>query len=180
MNACHQSCLNHFRTRCLSLIEKVSPGAAQFPQDVLELLQKALTLRDRYAAEEISAHGLAVATGKIEATMDTLLSKTYRTEANRRLAKHLRHEQSWLFTFLRCPGLDATNNAAEREMRPAVIMRKTWGGNRTGDGAEAQKMLMSVLRTCYRQGKDTFERIVQLLHSPVPIVLDIVPIGGSP
>jgi transposase len=180
VNACHQSCLNHFRTRCLNLIETVSPGAAQFPQDVLELLQKALTLRDRYAAEEISAHGLAVATGKIEATMDTLLSKTYRTEANRRLAKHLRHEQSWLFTFLRCPGLDATNNAAEREMRPAVIMRKTWGGNRTEDGAEAQKMLMSVLRTCYRQGKDAFERIVQLLHSPVPIVLDIVPIGGSP
>jgi len=39
---------------------------------------------------------------------------------------------------------------------------------------------MSVLRTCYRQGKDSFERIVDLLRSPVPIVLDIVPGGASP
>lgn len=180
LNANHQSCLNHFRTRCVNLIEKVSPSAARFPSEVLELLGKALTLRDRYGLDEISAHGLAIATGRIEAAMDKLLSKTYRTEANRRLAKHLRHEQPWLFMFLHCPGLDATNNAGEREMRPAVIMRKTWGGNRTGAGADAQKRLMSVLRTCYRQGKDSFERIVTLLRSPVSVILDIVPLGGSP
>jgi transposase len=65
-------------------------------------------------------------------------------------------------------------------MRPAVIMRKTWGGNRTANGAHAQKILMSVLRTCYRQGKDSFQRMAELLRSPVPMVLDIVPAGGSP
>src|SRR5438034_5605756 len=90
------------------------------------------------------------------------------------------HEQPWLFTFLHCPGIDATNNAGEREMRPAVIARKTWGGNRSEAGAEAQRTLMSVLRTCYRQGKDAFERIVDLLRSATPVVLDIVPLGGSP
>src|SRR6266571_2073493 len=141
---------------------------------------KGMDLRDRYARQEISAHGLAVATGRIESAVDVLLSKTYRTEANRRLAKHLCHEQPWLFTFLHCPGLDATNNAGEREMRPAVIARKTWGGNRSEAGAEAQRTLMSVLRTCYRQGKDAFERIVDLLRSATPVVLDIVPLGGSP
>ena len=137
-------------------------------------------MRDRYARQEISTHGLAVATGRIEAAMDVLLWKTYRTQANRRLAKHLRHEQPWLFTFLHCFGIDATNNAGEREIRPAVVARKTWGGNRTQAGADAQKILMSVLRTCYRQGKDSFERIIDLLRSPVPIVLDIVPGGASP
>jgi len=167
-------------TRCKDLIEKVSPSAAQFPSEVLELLRKGLDLRDRYARDEISAHGLSVATGRIAAAMDLLLSKTYRTEANRRLAKHLRHEQPWLFTFLHCPGIDATNNAGEREMRPAVIARKTWGGNRSEAGAKTQRILMSVLRTCYRQGKDSLERIVDLLRSPAPIVLDIIPLAGSP
>ena len=180
LNAYHQSCLNHLRTRCKDLIERVSPSAARFASDVLGLLGKGLDLRDRYARQEISMHGLAVATGRIEAAMDVLLSRTYRTEANRRLAKHLRHEQPWLFTFLHCPGIDATNNAGEREMRPAVIARKTWGGNRSPAGAQAQRTLMSVLRTCYRQGKDSVERIVELVRSPMPIVLDIVPIGGSP
>src|SRR5437870_5386509 len=70
--------------------------------------------------------------------------------------------------------------AGAREMRPAVIARKTWGGNRSPAGAQAQRTLMSVLRTCYRQGKDSVERIVELVRSPMPIVLDIVPIGGSP
>jgi transposase len=173
LNAWHQSCLNHLLTRCQDLIDKVSPSAARFPFQISSLLRKGLDLRDRFRCQEISAHGLSVATGRIEAAMDDLLSKTYRTEANRRLAKHLRHEQPWLFTFLHCPGIDATNNVAERAMRPAVIARKTWGGNRTESGAEAQKILMSVLRTCQQQGKDSFERIVALLRSPIPIILDI-------
>src|SRR5439155_727552 len=74
--AFHQSCLNHLLTRCKDLIEKVSPSAAQFPSGVLELLRKGMDLRDRYARQEISAHGLAVATGRIESAMDLLRSAT--------------------------------------------------------------------------------------------------------
>lgn len=180
LKAIHQSCLNHLLTRCTDLMEKVSPSAAEFPAAVADLLWKSLDLRDRFERQEISEHGLAVATGRIEAEMEELLSHCYRTAANRRLAKHLRHEQPWLFMFLHCPGIHATNNVAERAMRPAVIARKTWGGNRTKDGAKAQKILMSVLRTCQQQGKDSFERIVELLRSPIPIVMDIVPVSASP
>jgi transposase len=85
-----------------------------------------------------------------------------------------------LFTFLHCPGIDPTNNAAERALRPAVIARKTWGGNRTEAGARVQQILMSVLRTCHQQSKDSFERILGLLRSQAPMVLDIVPDSGSP
>jgi hypothetical protein len=54
-----------------------------------------------------------------------------------------------LFTFLRKPGLDATNWWAEPAIRFGVILRKVWGGNRTWAGARAQVMLMSVWRTCW-------------------------------
>jgi transposase len=180
LNAIHQSCLSHLIIRCKHLIETVSPAAAEFPSAVLELLKRALELGRRYAQGEVSRQGLAIATGRLESAMDLLLSRHYRTEANRRLAKHLGHEQPWLFMFLHCPGLDPTNNAAERALRPAVIARKTWGGNRTQDGASAQQTLMSVLRTCHQQAKDSFERIVELLRSPTPVVMDIVPLSGSP
>jgi transposase len=116
-----------------------------------------------------------VATGRLVANMDRLLEKTFRHPANRRLANHLRHEQPWLFTFLYCPGLEATNNAAERALRPAVIARKTWGGNRTENGAKTQQILISLLATCRQQGKDSFERIAKLFFSPTPIVLDLIP-----
>jgi hypothetical protein len=39
-----------------------------------------------------------------------------------------------LFTFLRHPGLDATNWRGEHAMRYAVVNRKVWGGNRTYRG----------------------------------------------
>jgi len=138
-------------------------------------LLEGLDLRDRYQRQEISWHGLNVATGRLEANIERWLGKTFRDPGNRRLAKHLRHEQPWLFTFLHCPGIEATNNAAERALRPAVVARKTWGGNRTESGAKTQQILISILTTCRQQGKDSFDRIIELFRSPVPIVIDLMP-----
>jgi hypothetical protein len=56
-----------------------------------------------------------------------------------------------------------------------VIARKVWGGNRTWEGARTQQVLVSVLRTCWQQGKDTFERMVSLLRARRSMILDIVP-----
>jgi transposase len=174
-HAFHQTCLSHLIRRCKDMMETASAKAARFPRAVMQALLAGLTLRDRHARQEISTHGLAVATGRLAAHLDRLLSKTFRDPANRRLAKHLRHEQPWLFTFLYCPGLEATNNAAERALRPAVVARKTWGGNRTENGAKTQQILISILTTCRQQGKDSFARIAKLLFSPTPIVLDLIP-----
>ena len=137
-----------------------------------------MRLRDRYLEGEVSEHGLRSATGRLEAQLDRLLEKSYRHPANRRLAQHLQHERPYLFTFLYCPGLDATNHEAERAIRWMVIARKVWGGNRTWEGAWTQQVLVSVLRTCWQQGKDAFTRLVGLLHAPGGVVLDIVPGGG--
>jgi len=173
----HQSCVAHLIRRCHDMLAVSSTGAAGFPQQVKGLLQRALRLRDRHEQGAISGHGLAVATGRLEARLGELLSRTFRTAPNVRLAKHLRHEQPYLFTFLHCPGLEATNNRAERALRPAVVARKVWGGNRTWRGARTHEILASVLRTCRQQGKDGFARIVGLLRSPAPGMLDLVPDG---
>jgi transposase len=121
--ALHQSCNGHLVRRCRELVEIVSATAAAFPRAVLDLLEKARAVRDRYQAGEISLHGQFTAAGRIEAQMDRILEKNYRTAANRRLAKHLGHEFPYLFTFLHCPDLEATNNRAERAVRPAVQAR---------------------------------------------------------
>jgi transposase len=175
VHAFHQTCLSHLIRRCKDMIETATVAAARFPQAVMQSLLGGLALRDRHARQEISTHGLSVATGRLVANMDRLLAKTFRDPANRRLAKHLRHEEPWLFTFLHCPGIEATNNAAERALRPAVVARKTWGGNRTKNGAKTQQILISILTTCRQQGKDSFDRITELFLSPTPIVLDLIP-----
>jgi transposase len=175
VEACHQSCLRHLLVRCSEMACIASPSAAAFPQAVHDLLQASLQLRDRYRQSQVSEHGLRIATGRLEARLDRLLETSHQDPANRRLAKHLQLEQPYLFTFLHCPGLDATNHEAERAVRWMVIARKVWGGNRTWAGAQTQQILVSLMRTCWQQDKDPFPYLTLLLRSPGTQMLDIVP-----
>ena len=88
-------------------------GAVRFPRRVAELLRAGLDLRDRHAAGEISRHGLAVARGRLENQLSDLIFPPKTNAANERLAQHLWAHRDDLFTFLRQPGLDATNWRAE-------------------------------------------------------------------
>jgi transposase len=177
LRASHQSCLRHLLRRCEDMIKIASSAAARFPLQVQAVLQQALALRDRYHNHEISLHGLWTATGRLEVKLDRVLAHPGRDTANRRLAKHLLHERPYIFTFLYCPGLDATNNVSERAIRALIGARKNWGGNRTSRGARAQAVLTSILQTAQQQGKKPFDVLVELLccrdkHK----ILDLVPL----
>ena len=169
--AFHQSCTRHLITRCNGMIKSSSSAAGAFPSNVKAILLKGLNLRDRYLEGEVADHGLASATGRLEADMARLLDTNYRSEQNRRFAKHLNHEFDYLFTYLKCPGLDATNYRGEQAMRPAVVTRKVWGGNRTTNGAHIQEVLTSVFRTSHQRGVDPLPNLAALLRSPKPYVL---------
>ena len=179
LKACHQSCLNHLLERAQKLIES-SPRTARFPLRVKEVLQQALTLAPRYQKQEISLHGLWTATGRLETKLDRVLQNPGRDPANRRFRNHLWHERPYLFTFLYCPGLDATNNISERAIRALIGARKNWGGNRTERGSRAQAVLTSILQTAQRQGKKPFDVLVELFCSRERgQILDLVP-GREP
>jgi transposase len=179
LKAAHQSCLFHLIHRCKKMAE-ASPRTSRFPLAVKQLLEQALALRDRYREKQISLHGLWTATGRLETKLDRLLAGRQRDRANQRLARHLRHERPYLFTFLYCPGLEATNNVAERVMRILVMIRKNWGGNRTAKGARTQAVLTSILCTAKQQDKDLFALIVDLLRSAEPKLLDLIPERAVP
>ena len=178
--AFHQTCVAHLVRRCRDMLKIVRGEARQFPQAVLDLLLDSLGLRDRHQQERVSEHGLAVGRGRLEARLERLLAVQQCDAGNERLAGHLRHEQPHLFTFLSVPGVPATNNFIEAAIRPMVVARKTWGGNRTWNGARTQQILVSVLRTCWQQSKDVFQRLVALLRSPREMFLDLVPAFLSP
>jgi transposase len=180
LQAFHQTCLAHPIRRCQDLLKILTGTAREFPQNVLDLLRDSLDLRDRHQLGLVREHALAVATGRLQARLDRLLATPQDQAANRRLARHLQHEQPHLFTFLYCPGIPATNNFIEAAIRLMVVARKTWGGNRTWKGARTQQILASVLRTCWQQGKDAFQQLVTLLRSPQPMLLDLVSASLSP
>lgn len=171
----HQSCLAHLLRRARELIDTSLAGAARFPHAVRRNLLKALALRDRYLAGELSPHGLAVARGRLEADMERRLQGRVRVPANLRFVKHLRNEQPYLFTFLYCLDVEATNWWAEQAIRPAVVTRKVCGGNRTWPGAFTQEILASVLATARKQDLDPLPLLDALYRAPEPQAIDLVP-----
>jgi len=72
------------------------------------------------------------------------------------------------------------NWRAEQAIRPAVVNRKVWGGNRTPAGAAAQERLVSVLRTCVQKGKDAIGFLSDTLRARTglePALLSTPPPG---
>jgi transposase len=82
------------------------------------------------------------------------------------LAKRLRKYLDELFTFVRDPRVPATNNGAERSLRPLVIARKVSGGTRSQTGSATRMILYSVCATARVQGKDPTAICQQLLLAP--------------
>ncbi|MCL4543036.1 MAG: transposase [Chloroflexi bacterium] len=97
-------------------------------------------------------HGLDIPYRKVEhvleAALDWLLAGEHTDPGNARLVKLLRKHRGQLLTFLYVAGLAPAKNAAERAIRPAVLVRKTSGGNRRDRGASTHAVLSSIIRTC--------------------------------
>jgi len=169
--AFHQQCLGHLQRRCQELSATGVRGAVRFPRAVLALIDRAFALRRAWRGHRMSGDDLAEAGLGLACQLEQLASGRFTHEANRRLARHiLKHGLHW-FWFLIDPHIAATNYRAEQALRPAIVNRKVWGGNRTWDGAQDQSTLMSVLRTCQQRASDPFALLVQALSRPTPLLL---------
>src|SRR5215207_4572424 len=172
--ATHQTCLAHLLRRCDELLEQAKGGAARFPLAVKEILQSALGVRDQRDAKKISGEALEKAKEELASQMDRRLSGQLTNPSNRRLARHLIRHQDQLFLFLERADVEATNWPAEQGIRPAVINRKTSGGNRTAEGSQAQAILMSILRTFQQHQLGALDALARLLRSPQTLKLDVI------
>jgi len=83
---------------------------------------------------------------------ERLLSTPRADPLEEKVRLRLRKQQDHLFTFLDHPAVPATNNLAERQLRPAVISRKLSCGNKTEAGARTWEILTSLAATCRQNG----------------------------
>ena len=172
-HATHQTCLAHLLRRCRELVADADRGQAKTPHAVRRILEHALALRADRDTGALDAATLAAEAERLGAKVDKLIAGATCYPPNRRLLDHLARERDHLFTFLRTPGVQATNWRAEQAIRPAVVTRKAWGGNRTWTGADTWQALASVLRTATQQARDPVELLTCLLRAPTPILADL-------
>jgi transposase len=166
--AFHQQCVRHLQRRCQALLETAVGGAVRLPRGVLALLDQAFAWRRAWRGHRLCGDDLAERGLGLACTLERLASGRFTYGPNRRLARHLaKHALHW-FWFLIDPQIAATNHRAEQALRPAVVNRKVWGGNRTWPGAQAQSVLMSVLRTCGQRAVEPFAFLLDTLCQPQP------------
>ena len=162
--AIHQQCVAHVLRRARELLERATRGAVRFPRQVIALLTEAIHWRNGYVLgawtdDQLDAHRASFDQRLLELVRRPRVVPEYAT-----LARHLRnHFEQW-FAFVFDPRIEPTNWRAEQAIRPAVVNRKVWGGNRTDAGAKAQGALMSVFETCRRQAHSVVDHVSQTLR----------------
>jgi transposase len=164
--ATHQTCNAHLLRRCHELLQVATGGAVIFPRRVKAILLEGLEVRNRRDAAEISARTAARRAGQLQKQLVKLTEPIKTNPANERFAAHLFRQQRHVFTYLRIEGIDATNYRAEQMLKMPIVNRKVWGGNRTEDGAAAQGILASVLKTLTLNGRQAVDWLGGLFRAP--------------
>lgn len=167
--ATHQTCCAHLLRRCGEMLEQLPEHERGLARSVKALLLEAL------AAREFEADKRVEAAADLAERLLIIIGAPTLGEQNRKLAKHLGREANAVFTFLTTPGVDATNWRAETAIRPAVVNRKVWGGNRTEHGAWTWSRLVTVLTTARQQSLDTLSVLTNLARQPTPSLAFPIP-----
>jgi len=166
--AFHQQCLRHLMHRGHEMLETAVGAAVRFPRRVLELVDAAFAIRRKYEAGRLTANQMVDEGLRLGCALDEMADGRFTNESNQTLAKHLANHSMHWFWFLIDPEIDATHYQGEQAIRPAVVNRKVWGGNRTWIGARAQSVLSSVLRTCTQVRRLAIDFLVETLCAPRP------------
>ena len=180
--AVHQQCLTHLSKRCRELIETAKRGAVRFPRAVQALLRRGLAIRDRFAAGKLSLQALPWWRTRLTNLLSDLVGPVKTHAANDTFAKFLERHVDEIFTFLTPLAattrkgttyelLPAANYLGEQAIRPAVVNRKVWGGNRTDRGATAQSALSTIVLTTLQRAIDPLTWLQCLRQSQRPLLL---------
>jgi transposase len=158
-----QVCLSHL-FRELVVIDKRNKSSewVEFHKKLKRLLRDSLRLKEEQGG--IAAEVFTNRKGLLHQRLEEMWSKRYEDADCQRLAKRLGKHRARIFTFLEHLDVPPDNNQAEREIRPAVIMRKNSNGNRSVNGAETQAVLMSIFRTLKRRNLSPLETLGEILR----------------
>ncbi len=105
---------------------------------------------------------------ELEASFFKVLETNPTNPFNARMVERLFKWQDSILLCLWDPDVAATNNLAERRIRPAVVLRKRSGCNRSERGARTFEILSSLTATARERGVDIIRVISDLLCQPEP------------
>ena len=112
---------------------------------------------------------------ELRALLEEAATKAARNRRHRTFAKNLLKRWPALWSFASVPGVEPTNNHAERGLRGAVIYRKLSLGSQSEEGERTIARLLSASVTCRLQKRSLFAYLADVLTAeirgdPVPLL----------
>lgn len=146
-----QKCWAHILRDLKNLREKEPTNLeiAYFASRLKDFFDRGKILREDHASGKDVSKRLK----RLKADTERFACRKFKHPELQILAKRLIKYRREMYTFIE-KDLEPTNNNAEREIRPAVLMRKTSYGNRSEQGRKNQSILMSIIRTAEKRGQN--------------------------
>jgi transposase len=91
------------------------------------------------------------------------LKKRYESKEAKRFVGKISNGFDHWFTFVTVPGVESTNNRAERALKEPVVQRKIIGTFRNEKGTRIYETMMSLVATWKQQGLNPYEAMAQNL-----------------
>jgi transposase len=153
-----QTCLAHL-ARDVAYALDVSDGPV--PMRLSLWVRQVLTLAG--AVTRLASSTLAAKRRALDRSLTDILAVSTTCDLSRYLQNRFRRARDQLLTFIDWPDeVEATNNACERDLRPAVIQRKVTNGYRSMWAAEGEAAVRTVVATArLTPGTGVFGTILQ-------------------
>jgi len=168
-----QTCLAHLIRNCNEIKQEIllkavrfqDPQALAFVDELGRLFKNACAQGGKLRSGKISLATALKRRRGFYRQLDTICARPLFDQKALALQHRLSaadKDKPRLFTFLKHPHLQPTNNQAERSLRGMVIFRKICMGTRSPGGSHTHGVLPSLLLTAQRQGRhplDFFETL---------------------
>lgn len=176
-----QKCLAHLARTARDWQKLTREGSTghQFFEDVKQFVKRGCEFhRHRKAAKLSAAEQEAEKTwlrGELARLQSCPVDHPKAVTLQQRIIKYA---GEWL-VFLDDPRVPPTNNLAERELRPLVVLRNITFGHRTRGGGKRMAAIMTVQQTAKRHGHKATDIFYRLLTEPPNRVLEYLYAGGK-
>jgi hypothetical protein len=154
-----QKCYSHHLKAISEAIEQDPQQGEGFLRDCQFVLHTAMIIKK--IEPRISPLEYTDSRSRLERLADILLSRSNLDPTEEKVRARLLKQRDHLFTFLYHVGVDATNNLAERQLRPAVIARKVSCGNRTLKGKRTWEILVSIAATAAQRSQSFLDIVAE-------------------
>ena len=154
-----QWCWAHLIRDFQSLIDTGPPAAQQLGRDLLKQTKLLFQHWHRFRQQHLTRVGLKRVLAPVRAEIERLLRRGLHGHHQKTsgTCQELLQHRGRLWTFLDHDGVEPTNNASERALRPAVIARKLSFGTQSAKGSRFLETLLTIIETCRQQSRNAFD-----------------------